>query len=247
MCGWCLAYCTGGVVLNTVRESATPDYKNNKQADAGSHRFRRHFLCGALLCNFSSREHEGLSTHVQRECSAEPFMRSILSLQIFTSRPGSRLRFFIEMQIQYPTTTNSTVLYSVIIIRLYPQNYVFEIVHDESVKVYLHMYIGNVQQNPLCVESCVTKEFPMSPRFSSTTFDPDANSVLLRAHFCTTVDSMRRKPCVRNCSRKREGLYNWNAQQNPLCAASFVTKDIHISPRFSPAFFYRDGNSVLLL
>ena len=80
MCGWCLAYCTG-VVLNTVRESATSDSKKNKQADAGSRRFRRHFLCGALLCNFSSTEHEGLSTHVQRECSAESFMRSILSLK----------------------------------------------------------------------------------------------------------------------------------------------------------------------
>ena len=96
MCGWCLAYCTG-VVLNTVRESATPDSKENKQADAGSRRFRRHFLCGALLCNFSSTtEHEGLSTHVQQECSAEPFMRSILSLRIFTSRPGSRSRFFYQ-------------------------------------------------------------------------------------------------------------------------------------------------------
>ena len=52
---------------------------------------------------------------------------------------------------------NSTLLYSSII-RLYPQNPVFEIVNDESVKkVYLHMYNGNVQQNPLCVESCVTK------------------------------------------------------------------------------------------
>ena len=209
MCGWCLAYCTG-VVLSTVRESATPDYKENKQADAGSRRFRRHFLCGALLCNFSSTEHEGLSTHVQRECSAEPFMRSILSLRIYTSRPGSRLRFLIEMQIQYPT---STLLYSSII-KLYPQNPVFEIVYDESVKVNLHMYNGNVQQNPLCVESCVTKEFSMSPRFSSTIFDPDANSVLLRAHLCTAVYSMRRKPCVQNCSRKREGLDNGNAQQN---------------------------------
>ena len=35
MCGWCLVYCTG-VVLNTVRGSATPDSKENKQADAGS-------------------------------------------------------------------------------------------------------------------------------------------------------------------------------------------------------------------
>ena len=69
----------------------------------------------------------------------------------------------------------------------------FEIVHDESVKVYPHMYNGNVQQNPLCVESCVTKEFSMSPRFSSTIFNPDANSVLLRGHLCTAVDSMRKK------------------------------------------------------
>ena len=56
-------------------------------------------------------------------------MGSILSLRIFTPRPGSRVQFFIEMQIQYPT---STLLYS-IIIRLHPQNPVFEIVHDESV------------------------------------------------------------------------------------------------------------------
>ena len=109
------------------------------------------------------------------------------------------------------------------------------------------MYNGNVQQNPLCVESCVTKELFMSPLFSSTIFDPDANSVLLRAHLCTAVDSMRRKPCVRKCSRKREDLFNGNVQQNPLCAASCVTKDIHISPRFSPVFFHRDANSVLLL
>ena len=65
MCGWFLAYCTC-VVLNTVGESAMPDSKENKQADAGSRRFRRHFLCGALLCtrsNILSTEHEGLSTH----------------------------------------------------------------------------------------------------------------------------------------------------------------------------------------
>ena len=95
------------------------------------------------------------------------------------------------------STPTSTLLYSSIV-RLYPQNSAFKIVHDESVKVYLPMYNGNVQQNPLCVESCVTKKFPMSPLFSSTIFDPDANSVLLRAHLlCPAVDSMRRKPFVR--------------------------------------------------
>ena len=90
------------------------------------------------------------------------------------------------MQIQYSS-----------IIGLYPQNPVFKLFHDESVKVYLPMYDGNVQQNPLCVEPCVTKKFFMSPLFSSTIFDPDANSVLLRAHLCTAVDSMRREPFVR--------------------------------------------------
>ena len=108
------------------------------------------------------------------------------------------------------------------------------------------MYNGNVQQNPLWVQSCVTKEFSISPRLWRTIFDPDANSVLLRAHLCTAVDSMRRKPCVRNCSREREGLYNGNVQQNPLCAASCVTKDISISPRLSPTIFDPDANSVLL-
>ena len=100
MCGWCLACCTG-VVLSTVRERATPDCKENKQGGAGSGFFRRQFLCVALLCNCSSAEREGLSTHVLRECSAEHFMRNILSRRIFTSLPGSRLRFFIAMQIQY--------------------------------------------------------------------------------------------------------------------------------------------------
>ena len=63
--------------------------------------FRRHFLCGALLCSCLSAEREDLSAHtctvVQREYSAEPSMRSILSLRIFTTLPGSRLRFFIAM------------------------------------------------------------------------------------------------------------------------------------------------------
>ena len=37
------------VVPTTVRESATPDSKENKQADAGSRLFSKVFLCGALL------------------------------------------------------------------------------------------------------------------------------------------------------------------------------------------------------
>ena len=42
------------------------------------------------------------------------------------------------------STPTSTHLYSSID-KLYAQNPVFEIVHKKSVKVYLHMYNGNVQ------------------------------------------------------------------------------------------------------
>ena len=42
ICSWFLACCIG-VVLNTVRESATPDCKENKQADAGRRLFSKAF------------------------------------------------------------------------------------------------------------------------------------------------------------------------------------------------------------
>ena len=106
------------------------------------------------------------------------------------------------------------------------------------------MYNGNVQQNLLCVKSCVTKELSISLRFSPTFFFIPMQIQCFYEHTdCTAVDS---KPCVRNCSREREGLYNGNVQQNSLCAASCVTKDIPVSPRFSPTFFYLDANSGLL-
>ena len=68
--------------------------------------------------------------------------------------------------------------------------------------VYLHVYSGNVQQNPLCVESsCVTKVFSIFPRFSPTIFYRDTNSVLVQilAHLCTAVliGFMRRTMCLK--------------------------------------------------
>ena len=38
-----------GVVLNTLRESATPDSKENKQADAGSRLFSKAFSVGRVI------------------------------------------------------------------------------------------------------------------------------------------------------------------------------------------------------
>ena len=88
--------------------------------------------------------------------------------------------------------------------------------------IYTRTNNENVHQNSICVESCVTKEFSIFPRFSPTMFDPDANLVLLRAHLCTEVDSMRRKPCVRNFSRERERLYNGNVLLAHLCTAVLI-------------------------
>ena len=45
-----------------------------------------------------------------------------------------------------------------------------EIIRKQSVKVYLHMYNGNVQQYPLCAASWFTKDLPISPPFSLTIF-----------------------------------------------------------------------------
>ena len=39
-----------------------------------------------------------------------------------------------------------------------------------SIIYQVHMYNGNIQKHPLCVEPCVTKEFPVSPRFSPAFF-----------------------------------------------------------------------------
>ena len=116
----------------------------------------------------------------------------------------------------------STPFYSSIN-RLYAQNPGFKIVREESVKVYLHMHNGNVQQNPPCVESCITNGFSTSPPLSPTMFDPDTNSVLLRAHLCTAVDFMCRKDCVRNCSRERKGLYNGYVLLTHLYTAAVLT------------------------
>ena len=81
----------------------------------------------------------------------------------------------------------------------------FKIVHDESVKMYLPiMYNGNFQQNPPRVESSVTKIFSMSPLFSSTIFDSDANSVLLGHFLCCPKNVVlfcqkRTDPLLDNC------------------------------------------------
>ena len=133
-------------------------------------------------------------------------MRSILSLRIFTSLPGSRLRFFITMQIQY---SYKYYMYSSIN-RLYAQNPVFEIVREESVKVYLHMYNGNVQQNLQRVESCV-----INPVFE------------------IVQESVK--------------VYTTGMSSRILYAQHPITKNLHISPRFSPPIFYHDANSVRLL
>ena len=144
-------------------------------------------FCAARCCVIFRLQSMKVYLHIM--CPTEMFSGTFYAQHSVTKRPGSGLRFFIKIRCKFSTRT-STLFYSSII-SLYPQKKpVFKIVHDKS-------YNGNVQQNPLCVESCVTKKFSMSPLSSSTIFDSDANSVLLRAHLCPAVDSMRRKLFVR--------------------------------------------------
>ena len=174
----------------TVRESATPDYKENKQADAtGTVVFsRRRVFCAARCCGIVHRQrvkvvvylHNAHNGNVQHNplCA-----RSILSL----------LAYDFLSRCKFSTLNYSTPLYSK---RLCAQNRVFEFVHEESMKVYhLHVYNGNVQQNPLCVQFCVTKKFSMSPRFSpSVQITPYINtltSTLIYSRGSTSVRKMR--------------------------------------------------------
>ena len=187
--------------------------------------FRRHFLCGALLCNCSPAEREVYlhmpNGNVSRTLNAQHSVTTNLNISsrfsptIFLSR------------CKFSTPTSTPFFYSSIN-RLYAQNPVFDIVREESVKVYLHMHNGNFQQNPPCVEPCVTKEIYISPQLSPTMFDPDANSVLLRAHICTAVDFMCRKPGVRNCSRERKRLYN---NGNAILTTHLCTAALCAEPR----------------
>ena len=103
-------------------------------------------------------------------------------------------------------------------------------------KVYLHMYSRNVQQNPLCPASCVTKDLPISPRFPPTIFCRDARSVLLRTHLCTAVliGSMRRTLSSKLFIGERQGLsthVQWECSAGPSMRNILCHKKCsHLSP-----------------
>ena len=118
-------------------------------------------------------------------------------------------------------------------------------------KAYLHMYSGNVQLNPLCPASCVTKDLPISTRFSPTIFYRDANSVLLRAHLCTAVliGSTRRilssKLFIRRASRPMYTCTMGMFSRIIYAQYPVSQKNVPISPQFPPTIFYRWANSTL--
>ena len=63
----------------------------------------------------------------------------------------------------------------------------FEIVHDGSVKAYLHICTTGMFSKTLYRQNTMGLRSSISPRLSPMIFDPHANSVLLRAHLCTAV------------------------------------------------------------
>ena len=58
--------------------------------------------------------------------------------------------------------------------------------------------------------------------------------------------TMRRKPCA-EIVQERVKVCTTEMSSRKLYAQHSVTKNLHISPRFSPTIFYRDVNPVLLL
>ena len=69
------------------------------------------------------------------------------------------------------------------------------------------MYNENVQQIPICEASCVTKEIPISPRFSSTIIHLQASSALYSssAQFFISSNLVRRQKI--ESSRRLELLH----------------------------------------
>ena len=93
--------------------------------------FQRHFPCGALLLfNCSSAEREGLSTHIYNgNIQQNLYAQHPLSLRIFTALPVLAYDFLSQCKF---STLTSTLLYNS---RPCAQNPVFEIVHEEGVKI----------------------------------------------------------------------------------------------------------------
>ena len=139
-----------------------------------------------------------------------------VSLRKVRSLPGSRLRFFIAGQIQHPTVHS---------FRYTPAQI------DTPCRLEAHYVVRNIE-----LKKCVVvlhSTGPLSRMYSSRTFYAQ-NPAL------ESVDQQEERECLstHTCTK---GMFSTT---NPLCAASCVTKNI--SPRFSPTFFYRYANSVLL-
>ena len=92
MCGWCFVLKSSSTLYGKVPRLAVKETNRLTQAVVY---FRRHFLCAALLCNCLSAERGGLSAHVQRECSAEPFTcKNPVSKNLHISPRFSRTIFY---------------------------------------------------------------------------------------------------------------------------------------------------------
>ena len=81
-------------------------------------------------------------------CAASCFHLSQVLAYVFLSR-GKSSTVQCTVCFYTPAQVDAPIMYSSMN-RLYAKNLVFEIVHEESVKVYhLHMYNENIQQNSM--------------------------------------------------------------------------------------------------
>ena len=120
------------VVFTTVRDSSTPDSKEKKQADAGSLLSSKIFSLRRVVVElFISRAWRSIHTCATGMFSKTLYAQHPVSQRIFPSLPGSRLHYYFLSRCKFSPLEHTFVQY-----RFYAQNPVFEIAHQESVKVY---------------------------------------------------------------------------------------------------------------
>ena len=110
------------------------------------------------------------------------------------------------------------------------------------------MYNGNIRQNPLFAASCVTKNRPVSPRFSPVFLSHCKFSILIPffvqqnpiyAVFRVRIESLAEHECISTCTKKMNSK-TLNAQ-HPV-----VLKDPPIIASFPPTVYFGMPSSALL-
>ena len=116
-----------------------------------------------------------------------------LLVRIFPSLPGSRLQFFIAMQIQYSYEHTFVKRYAMLCAQPRVRNYLW----GEREGLSTHTYTTGMFSKTLCARHPVTKDTPIPPRFLPTIFYRRADSALDSAQSVCSVQQTVYSPPAR--------------------------------------------------